>query len=81
MNPVDHKYLKDIEHREEGGTPAIVESIRAGLAFQLKQAVGADTIRKLEDHSDREDAITLLRRLDGGYASLSTWWRGTGRAP
>ena len=23
--------------REEGGTPAIVESIRAGLVFQLKQ--------------------------------------------
>ena len=30
----------DIEHREEGGTPAIVESIRAGLVFQLKEAVG-----------------------------------------
>ena len=26
--------------REEGGTPAIIESIRAGLVFQLKQAVG-----------------------------------------
>ena len=23
--------------REEGGTPAIVESIRAGLVFQLKE--------------------------------------------
>ena len=34
--------------REEGGTPAIVESIRAGLVFQLKQAVGADTIQALE---------------------------------
>ena len=30
----------DPAHREEGGTPAIVESIRAGLVFQLKQAVG-----------------------------------------
>ena len=35
-----HRYLDDIEHREEGGTPAIVESIRAGLVFQLKEAVG-----------------------------------------
>ena len=26
------------------GTPAIIESIRAGLAFQLKRAVGTDTI-------------------------------------
>lgn len=32
-----HLYLKDIEEREEGGTPAIVESIRAGMIFQLKQ--------------------------------------------
>ena len=32
-----HLYLKDIEEREEGGTPAIVESIRAGMVFQLKQ--------------------------------------------
>jgi hypothetical protein len=30
------------EHREEGGTPAIIESIRAGLVFQLKEAVGAE---------------------------------------
>jgi selenocysteine lyase/cysteine desulfurase len=30
----------DPEHREEGGTPAIIESIRAGLVFQLKEAVG-----------------------------------------
>ncbi|MGC6493009.1 MAG: aminotransferase class V-fold PLP-dependent enzyme [Myxococcota bacterium] len=44
----DHVYLDDIEHREEGGTPAIVESIRAGLVFQLKEAVGPATIRRLE---------------------------------
>ena len=38
VNPTEHRYLADIEHREEGGTPAIVESIRAGLVFQLKEA-------------------------------------------
>ena len=48
VNPTDHRYLDDIEHREEGGTPAIVESIRAGLVFQLKEAVGVDRIRSLE---------------------------------
>ena len=31
-----HLYLKDIEEREEGGTPSIVGSIRAGMVFQLK---------------------------------------------
>ena len=34
--------------REEGGTPAIVESIRAGLVFALKQAVGTDVIAARE---------------------------------
>ena len=32
-----HRYLKEIEMREEAGTPAIVGAIRAGLVFQLKQ--------------------------------------------
>ena len=31
-----HQYTSNIEEREEGGTPAIIESIRAGLTFQLK---------------------------------------------
>ena len=35
-------------HREEGGTPAIIESIRAGLVFQLKEAVGVEVIRAHE---------------------------------
>ena len=39
----------DPVHREEGGTPAIVESIRAGLVFDLKRAVGTDVIRAHED--------------------------------
>ena len=31
----EHFYRKDIESKEEGGTPAIVESIRAGLVIQV----------------------------------------------
>ena len=48
VNPSEHVYLTDIERREEGGTPAIVESIRAGLVFQLKAAVGTEAIRERE---------------------------------
>jgi selenocysteine lyase/cysteine desulfurase len=62
VNPTEHDYLTDPEHREEGGTPAIVESIRAGLVFQLKQAVGVDVIR------DREDA--LLRRAVAAWEAV-----------
>lgn len=49
VSPSEHLYLDDPEHREEGGTPAIVESIRAGLVFKLKLAVGSDRIRSLEE--------------------------------
>jgi len=49
VNTREHRYYSDIEHREEGGTPAIVESIRAGLVFKLKEAVGVDAIRDLEE--------------------------------
>lgn len=49
VNPSEHRYLTDPTHREEGGTPAIIESIRAGLVFQLKDAVGADVIKAHED--------------------------------
>jgi len=49
VNPLEHRYLDDIEHREEGGTPNIVGAIRTGLVFQLKDAVGVDAIRTREE--------------------------------
>jgi selenocysteine lyase/cysteine desulfurase len=48
VNEAEHRYLTDPVHREEGGTPAIIESVRAGLVFQLKEAVGAEAIRERE---------------------------------
>lgn len=48
VNAFEHRYLDDIEHREEGGTPSIIGAIRAGLVFQLKEAVGAELIRSRE---------------------------------
>jgi selenocysteine lyase/cysteine desulfurase len=49
VNPEEHRYLSDPQHREEGGTPAIIESIRAGLVFQLKESVGWEAIRDREE--------------------------------
>lgn len=49
VNPSEHRYLDDPVQREEGGTPAIVESIRCGLVFQLKAAVGEEEIRRREE--------------------------------
>jgi len=48
VTPKDHVYVQHSERREEGGTPAIVESIRAGLVFKLKREVGVTEIERLE---------------------------------
>ncbi|MTH67803.1 aminotransferase class V-fold PLP-dependent enzyme [Agromyces bracchium] len=78
VNPTEHEYLADVAHREEGGTPAIVESIRAGLVFGLKDAVGVPTIRALEDDFLRraitawhdEPAIEVLGNLEAERLSI-----------
>jgi selenocysteine lyase/cysteine desulfurase len=61
VSPEGQSYHPDAEVREEGGTPAIVESIRAGLVFALKEAVGAEEIRRRE----RAVARRALRELAG----------------
>ena len=75
VNPFEHVYLSDIEHREEGGTPAIVESIRAGLVFGLKAAVGVDAIRERE-HDFIHRAMAAL----GGEPRRSRSWAATRRS-
>lgn len=48
VSPDEQRYLTDPAHREESGTPAIIGSIRAGLVFDLKRAVGTATIEANE---------------------------------
>jgi selenocysteine lyase/cysteine desulfurase len=62
VNPDSHRYIDDIEHREEAGTPSIIGSIRAGLAFALKESVGTETIR------DREEAF-IKRAIESWSAN------------
>ena len=78
VNTEDHAYVTDPAHREEGGTPAIIESVRAGLVFQLKEAVGIPTIRAAEERllhravtawSD-EPALEILGNLDAPRLSI-----------
>jgi selenocysteine lyase/cysteine desulfurase len=78
VNPSGHRYLDDPAHREEGGTPAIIEAIRAGLVFQLKAAVGIDVIRSHEEMFVRravqawqtEPAIEILGNLAAERLSI-----------
>ena len=78
VNPESHVYVADPAHREEGGTPAIIDSIRAGLVFQLKEAVGVATIRAREEAFlaravaawRNEPGVEILGSLDADRLSI-----------
>lgn len=55
-----HSYHDCCEIREEGGTPDIIGSIRAGLSFHLKESVGFEKIMKQE----KLYVSTALNRLN-----------------
>jgi len=59
VTKTQQSYLEDIEVREEGGTPAIIESIRAGMAFKLKDMVGAENIEQIESKYIKEAIETF----------------------
>jgi len=40
----DHRYIEDIELREDGGTPGFLQTIKIALAVQLKEEMGSEKI-------------------------------------
>lgn len=44
-----HKYLSNIEEREDGGTPGFLQVIKTALAVQLKEEMGIENILKREE--------------------------------
>ena len=44
----EEDFIRDIEERERAGTPGILQMLKAGLVFQLKDRVGLDTIHTRE---------------------------------
>ncbi|HIP35908.1 MAG TPA: aminotransferase class V-fold PLP-dependent enzyme [Crocinitomix sp.] len=45
----NHGYIKDIETREDGGTPGFLQGIKTALAIKLKEKMGVDNILKREE--------------------------------
>ena len=74
VSPAGQWYIDDPVAREEGGTPAIVESIRAGLVFWLKECIGVDVISALDDRYCR-------RALDRWSANPNIELLGNTAAP
>ena len=44
----DQDFITRIEEREKAGTPGVLQTLKAGLVFQLKDAVGVDVIHERE---------------------------------
>ena len=44
----DQDFISRIEEREKAGTPGVLQTLKAGLVFQIKDAVGVDTIGRRE---------------------------------
>ena len=63
-------YISDIEMREDGGTPPLLQAIKAAMCIRLKEAMGVDNIRKREEELvkilfERFAKIKKVRVLEG----------------
>ncbi len=76
VSPEDHDFIADIEEREKAGTPGILQTLRAALAFEVKRAVTPEVIEArelalLERAFARwtdADGIEILGNPDAGEA-------------
>ena len=68
----DQDFIRQIEEREKAGTPGVLQTLKAGLVFQIKDAVGTDVIHAREHEYARRalrswgenDNIELLGNPD-----------------
>ncbi len=59
-----HKFVTNIELREDGGTPAFLQTIKAALCIKLKEEMGVENIRKREQELINL-ALNGLKRIPG----------------
>jgi selenocysteine lyase/cysteine desulfurase len=55
----EHKYIDNIEDREDGGTPGFLQTIKAALAIKLKEQMGVENMLKRE----HELVTTIFEKL------------------
>jgi selenocysteine lyase/cysteine desulfurase len=68
----EFEYVSDIEAREDGGTPAFIQTFRAALTLKLKEDMGTFNIRAREKELlgilfERFDKIPGLHMLSGNH--------------
>lgn len=60
----EHHYYEDVETREDGGTPAFLQTIKAALAIRLKEQMTTSAIREKEE--------ILIERAVNGLSKISS---------
>ncbi len=60
----EHKYIDDIEDREDGGTPGFLQTIRTALAIRLKGQMGTRNILARE-HQLVDYVFSRLEKVQG----------------
>lgn len=60
----EHRFVSNLEDREDGGTPAFLQTIRAALAIRLKEEMGCDAMRAREEEL-LERTFSGLRQIPG----------------
>ncbi len=60
----EHKFINNIELREDGGTPGFLQTIKAALCVELKEKMTAEKIEERE-HQLVKIALTGLRKING----------------
>lgn len=61
-----HKFIENIEEREDGGTPGFLQVIRASLAMRLKEKMGVENILARE-----KELLTYFFDRIKGYPNIS----------
>ncbi|MBE9490406.1 MAG: aminotransferase class V-fold PLP-dependent enzyme [Bacteroidetes bacterium] len=59
----EHKYIDDIEDREDGGTPGFLQTIKTALAIKLKEQMGVKNMLDRE-HEILETIFSELGNID-----------------
>ncbi|HWK06781.1 MAG TPA: aminotransferase class V-fold PLP-dependent enzyme [Puia sp.] len=65
-----HEYITNVEQREDGGTPPILQGIKAALCIRLKEEMGVERILRREEEMllrlfDRLSKISRVEILGG----------------
>ncbi|CAN6540455.1 unnamed protein product [Malus baccata var. baccata] len=69
FNPEDTVYLEGIEERENGGTPQIIQTIKAALAFWVKEYIGYQVI-------EEQEQLHVKRALERLLPNQNIWILG-----